>query len=133
MELLVIVAVAVAAIAWFLWKDRQFEQSDSHPLDGDTKAPEPWPFPTGRPAEGEQKTTRPDRIGHETVQDMPTLTNVLDVNQDGKVDLKDARAAAEVVVETTKKTAKKAKTQAEKVVAETKKTLKKTAAKVKKS
>ena len=133
MELLVIVAIAVAAIAWFLWKDRQFEQSNSHPLDGATKAPEPWPFPTNRPAEGEQKTTRPDGIGHETIPVMPTLTNVLDVNRDGKVDLKDAVAAAEVVVETTKKTAKKAKARAEEVVAETKKAAKKTAAKVKKS
>ena len=129
MELLVIVAVAVAAIAWFLWKDRQFEQSDSHPLDGPTKAPEPWPFPTSRPAEGEQKTTRPDGIGHETIPVMPTLTNVLDINRDGKVDLKDAVAAADVVVAETKKAAKKTKAKAVEVKEKAKTAVKKVAAK----
>ena len=129
MELLVIVAVAVAAIAWFLWKDRQFEQSDSHPLDGPTKAPEPWPFPTSRPAEGEQKTTRPDGLGHESMPVMPTLTAALDVNKDGKVDVKDAVAAVEVVAKKTKTVAKKAKAKAVEVKEKAKKAVKKPAAK----
>ena len=129
MELLIIVAIAVAAIAWFLWKDRQFEQSNSHPLDGATKAPEAWPFPTGRPAEGEQKTTRPDGIGHETIPVMPTLTNVLDVNKDGRVDIKDAVAAADVVVEKTKKAAKKTKAAIKETATKVKTATKKTTAK----
>lgn len=120
MELLIIVAVAVAAIAWFLWKDRQFEQSDSHPLDGPTKAPEPWPFPTSRPAEGETKDALPV---------MPTLTAALDVNKDGKVDLKDAIAAADVVVAETKKAAKKTKAKAVEVKEKAKTAVKKVAAK----
>ena len=61
------------------------------------------------------------------------VTNVLDVNNDGKVDLKDAVAAAEVVVEKTKKTAAKAKTKvkevAKKTVAKAKAPAKKTAVK----
>lgn len=120
MELLIIVAIAVAAIAWFLWKDRQFEQSDSHPLDGPTKAPEPWPFPTGRPPEGEAKDALPV---------MPTLTATLDVNKDGKVDLKDAVAAAEVAVSQTKKAAKKTTAKAKAATEKAKQAVKKTAAK----
>lgn len=131
MELLVIVAIAVAVIAWFLWKDRKFEESGSHPLDGATKAPEAWPFPTSRPAEGEQKTTKPDGIGHETIPVMPTLTNVLDVNKDGKVDVKDAVEAVKKAKEKTKKAAKKTKAKAVEAVAEVKKAVKKTAKKSK--
>ena len=123
MELLIIVAIAVAVIAWFLWKERKFEESGSHPLDGPTKAPEAWPFPTSRP---EGTTTKPDGIGHESIPVMPALTAVLDVNKDGKVDLKDAVAAAEVVAEKTKKAVKKTKAKAAKVVEETKKAVKKT-------
>ena len=143
MEIVVIVAVAIAAIAWFIWKDRKFEESGSHPLDGATKTPEPWPFPTSRPPEGDVKPAA------EPMPVMPTLTAVLDVNKDGKVDLKDAVAVAEkvytkvkeaadvnkdgkvdaedakVVVEAAKKTAKKAtkkaKEKAEAVVQKVKK------------
>ena len=120
MELLVIVAVAVAAIAWFLWKDRQFEQSESHPLDGATKTPEPWPFPTSRPPEGEAKNALPV---------MPTLTAVLDVNKDGRVDMKDAAAAADVVVKKTKKAADKTKAAVKKTAEKAKTVVKKTATK----
>ena len=101
MELLVVVAVAVAAIAWFIWKERKYDEAQKHPLDGPTKAPEPWPFPTSRPPEGEAKDQLPV---------MPTLTAVLDVNKDGRVDLKDAVAAKDAVVEKTKKAVKKTKT-----------------------
>jgi hypothetical protein len=113
MELLIIVAIAVAAIAWFVWKDRKFEESGSHPLDGATKAPEPWPFPTSRPPEGDNKAVEPMPV-------MPILTSTLDVNKDGKVDLKDAVAAAEVVVTETKKAAKKTKEKAVEAVKKTK-------------
>jgi hypothetical protein len=133
MELLVIVAIAVAAIAWFLWKDRQFEQSDSHPLDGPTKAPEPWPFPTSRPPEGEAKTTKPDGVGHESIPVMPTLTAVLDVNKDGRVDIKDAVAAKDLVAAETKKAVKKTKAKAVEVKEKAKKAVKNTVAKTTKS
>jgi hypothetical protein len=120
MELLIIVALAVAVIGWLLWKDRKYEESGSHPLDGATKAPEPWPFPTGRPPEGDAKVK-------EELPVMPTLTAALDVNKDGKVNIKDAVAAAEIAVEETKKAAKKTKSEVAKVTEKTKKAVKKVA------
>jgi hypothetical protein len=54
---------------------------------------------------------------------------MLDVNNDGRVDLQDAVAAAEVVVEKTKKTATKAKVAAKKTVAKAKAAVKKPAVK----
>jgi hypothetical protein len=120
MELLIIVAIAVAAIAWFVWKDRKFEESGSHPLDGATKAPEPWPFPTSRPPEGDNKAVEPMPV-------MPILTSTLDVNKDGRVDIKDAVAAADVVVEKTKKAAKKTKEAVKSTASKVKTTVKKTA------
>lgn len=41
---------------------------------------------------------------------LESLTNKLDINHDGKVDTKDVTAAAQVVVEETKKVATKTKT-----------------------
>jgi len=116
MELLIIIAIAVAVIAWFLWKERKFEESGSHPLDGATKAPEAWPFPTSRPPEGDTKEALPV---------MPTLTAALDVNKDGKVDIKDAVAAADIAVEATKKATRKTKAKAQEAVEEVKKAVKK--------
>jgi len=140
MEIVVIVAIAVAAIGWFIWKHREAEEAHTHPLDGATKAPEPWPFPTSRPPEGDTKEQLPV---------MPTLTATLDVNKDGKVDLKDAVEAvkevkakvtkvadlnkdgkvdkedAKVVVEATKKAGRKAKTKATQAIEKTKKAVKK--------
>jgi len=58
-----------------------------------------------------------------------TVTEVLDVNKDGRVDVKDAVAAAEVVVEKTKKTATKAKTVAKATASKVKTAAKKTVAK----
>lgn len=74
MEFLLFIVVVIGVLGWFVWKDRKFDESGSHPLDGATK--------------------------------------VLDVNNDGKVNLQDAVAAAEVVVEKAKKTVAKAKTTA---------------------
>ncbi len=91
MELVILLIGIVVVLGWFLWRDRKFEESGSHPLDGATK--------------------------------------MLDVNKDGQVDLKDAVAAAEVVVEKTKKTATKAKAAAKNTVAKAKATVKKPAAK----
>lgn len=58
-----------------------------------------------------------------------TIVEALDVNQDGQVDLKDAVAAAEVVVEKTKKTAARTKLVAKATAAKVKTAAKKVAAK----
>jgi FtsZ-interacting cell division protein ZipA len=87
MELIILLVAVIGVLGWFLWKDRKFEESGSHPLDAPTK--------------------------------------MLDVNKDGKVDLQDAVAAAEVVVEKTKKTAAKAKTTAKATAAKVKTAAKK--------
>ena len=87
MEFIILIVAIVAVLTWFMWKDRKFDDSGSHPLDGATKN---------------------------------AVVEALDVNKDGKVDIKDAVAAAEVVVEKTKKTATKAKTVAKKTVAKAK-------------
>lgn len=58
-----------------------------------------------------------------------TVVQALDVNQDGKVDIKDAVAAAEVVVEKTKKTATKAKAKVKETATKAKTAVKKTTAK----
>jgi hypothetical protein len=114
MEIVIIVAIAVAAIAWFIWNDHKRQESGSHPLDGATKTPEPWPFPTSRPPEGDAKPAA------EPMPVMPTLTAVLDVNKDGRVDIKDAVAAKDIVVAKTKKAAKKTQVKAAEVVKKTK-------------
>ena len=38
MEFLIFIVVVIAVLGWFVWKDRKFEQSGSHPLDSVTKA-----------------------------------------------------------------------------------------------
>ena len=58
-----------------------------------------------------------------------SVVEALDVNKDGKVDLKDAVAAAEVVVLKTKKTAAKTKAVAKATATKVKTAAKKTAAK----
>jgi hypothetical protein len=94
MEIIVIVAAVLAVGAWWLWKEQKHEQSGSHPLDGPTRAPEAWPFPTSRPPEGDSKNS---------TEAVPILTAVLDVNKDGRVDIKDAVAvAAEIKTEAAK-------------------------------
>jgi hypothetical protein len=57
------------------------------------------------------------------------VVEALDVNKDGRVDLKDAVAAAEVVVEKTKKTATKTKAVAKATATKVKTAAKKTVAK----
>lgn len=99
MELLLIILAVVAVGGYFIWKERKHKETGTHPLDGATKAPEPWPFPTGRPPEGDNKPVS------EPLPVMPTLTAALDVNKDGKVDIKDA---VEVVAEAKKKVAEAA-------------------------
>lgn len=99
MELLLIILAVVAVGGYFIWKERKHEEAGNHPLDGATKAPEPWPFPTSRPPEGDNKPA------DQPLPVMPTLTAALDVNNDGKVDIKDA---VEVVAKAKKKVAKAA-------------------------
>ena len=57
--------------------------------------------------------------------DSVTTPNVLDVNKDGKVDIKDAVAVAAVVTEEVKAVAKKATTKAKKAVVEVEAAVKK--------
>jgi hypothetical protein len=96
MELVILIAIIVAALGWFLWNGRKPGDSQSHPLDGATKN---------------------------------AVVEALDVNKDGKVDIQDAVAAAEVVVEKTKKTATKAKAKVKETAAKAKTAVKKTTAK----
>lgn len=92
MELIILLLVVVAGIGWFIWSERQHEKSGSHPLDSVTTPSTPTPA--------------------------PTPTSVLDVNKDGKVDIKDAVAAVEVVKEEVKTVAKKTATKAKKTAVE---------------
>jgi hypothetical protein len=85
MELIILLAVVVAAIGWFIWSERQHDKNGTHPLDSVTT---------------------------------PSAPSVLDVNKDGKVDIKDAVAAVEVVKEEVKTVAKKTATKAKKAAVE---------------
>lgn len=101
---IIIAVIALAIIVYVgyhvLYKEKQ---DGSHPLDAATQAP--YKIET---------TTKPDVIGHESIPVMPTLTNALDVNGDGKVNLEDAKEAV-------KKTKKKVKEVTEEVVEKVKK------------
>lgn len=134
MELLLIVLAVIAVGGYFIWKENKHQETGTHPLDGATKTPEPWPFPTSRPPEGENKDNLPVMptltavldVNKDGKVDTKDVVSVVDVNKDGKVDLKDAVAAADVLVETTKKTAKKVKAKAVEITEKAKKTGKKT-------
>jgi flagellar basal body-associated protein FliL len=105
MELIIIILAVVAVMGYFVWRDRKYEESGNHPLDGATKT-----------------TTKPDGIGHESIPVQPVISNPLDVNRDGKIDLKDAIAAVDHVAESAKaikETAKKATEKTTKKVRET--------------
>lgn len=111
MEILVIV-IAVGAILYVGYKTlNKTKQDGSHPLDGPTQVPyklEP------------NTTTKVDGIGHESIPVQPTISNVLDVNKDGKVDIEDAKEAV-------KKTKKKVKEVAAKATEKVKQVKKKKA------
>ena len=105
MEIIIAIAL-LAALVYVGYRVLNKEDTDgSHPLDAAT-APYKIEPPT--------TTTKPDGIGHESVPIQPTISNVLDVNGDGKVNLEDAKEAV-------KKTKKKVKEVKEKVVEEVKK------------
>ena len=63
MELIILIAVVVAVLGYFLWRDRKYEESGDHPLDGATKQNE-VPYKVEPPV----LTTKIDGIGHETVE-----------------------------------------------------------------
>jgi hypothetical protein len=85
MELIIIVVALIGAFWWLAAREKALEESGQHPLDGVTRKE-----PT--------LTTKPDGIGHQSVPVVPILTQALDVNKDGKVDAKDAKAAVDATV-----------------------------------
>ena len=86
MELIIIIAALIGTVWWITAREKTLEESGRHPLDGTTRKE-----PT--------LTTKSDGIGHESA---PALLQVLDVNKDGKVDAKDARAAVDIAAENAK-------------------------------
>ncbi len=111
MEIIVAVAV-VAVVGYFAYTHLNKEKSDgSHPLDSVTGGkPEAWPFPTSRPKEGDDAEKAPYKIEPPV---MPILTEALDVNKDGKVDLADAKEAVKKTKEKAKKATAKVKEKAD--------------------
>jgi heme/copper-type cytochrome/quinol oxidase subunit 1 len=110
MEIIIGIAI-LAAIVWVAYNHFNKESAGSNPSDGPTAPYKVEP----------NLTTKADGIGHESI---PAKKSALDVNQDGKVDIKDA-------VEAVKKTKAKAKKVADEVVTEVKTVAKKTVTKVK--
>lgn len=103
---IIIAIVALAVVVYVGYKLLNKENADgSHPLDASTQAPYKVETPM---------TTKADGIGHESIPVQPVISNVLDLNGDGKVNLEDAKEAV-------KKTKKKVKEVKEKVVEEVKK------------
>lgn len=98
MELIIIIAALIGAFWWLTVREKALEDSGHHPLDGNVTRKEP------------DLTTKPDGIGHESMTVAPILVQALDVNKDGKVDTKDAKAAVDTAVNNAK--AVKAKAEA---------------------
>jgi len=98
MELIIIIAALIGAFWWLTVREKALEESGRHPLDGNVTRQEP------------DLTTKPDGIGHQSIPVAPVLTQALDINKDGKVDAKDAKAAVDTVVNNAK--AVKAKAEA---------------------
>lgn len=70
MELLILFVVVLGVMGYFLWRDRKYEDSGSHPLDGSTK-PAEVPYKLEPPADTPVLTTVVDGIGHESVSVKP--------------------------------------------------------------
>jgi len=115
---IIIAVIALAIIVYVGYRILNNENADgSHPLDAATKAPYKVELPKFEDTSDiaiAQRTTKADGIGHESIPVMPTLTNALNVNGDGKVNLEDAKEAV-------KKTKKKVKAVTEEVVEKVKK------------
>jgi hypothetical protein len=106
MEIIIAIAL-LAAMVFVGYRILNKEDNDGrHPLDAATQAPYKVEPPT--------TTTKADGIGHESVPIQPIISNVLDVNGDGKVDLQDAKEAV-------KKAKKKVKEVKEEVIEKVKK------------
>lgn len=109
MELLIGLLV-IAGVGFVVYRnlEKKIEENEAN------KSPKPWPFPVGRPPEGDAKEA-PYKIEPpaESIPVVPVLTQVLDVNKDGKVDAEDAKEAVKKVKEKAKSTAKKAKAKAD--------------------
>jgi len=86
MELVIIIVALIGAFWWLAAREKALEESGQHPLDGATRKE-----PT--------LTTKSDGIGHESVS---VLTQALDINKDGKIDAKDARAAVDIAADNAK-------------------------------
>lgn len=102
---IIIAIVALAVIVYVVYTVLNKEKTDEiHSLDTASQAP----YKIETPA----TTTKTDGIGHESIPIQPTISNVLDINNDGKVDIEDAKEA----VKKAKSKAKKVKDQATEVV-----------------
>ena len=64
MELVILMAIVIVALGYFLWRDRKYEESGSHPLDSATKPREEAPYKVDPPV----LTTKVDGIGHEAAE-----------------------------------------------------------------
>lgn len=118
MEIIIAIALLVALVYVGYLILNKGDTDESHPLDAATQAPYKVETPrfedTSDIAIAQRSTTKPDGIGNESIPVIPTLTNVLDVNGDGKVNLEDAKEAV-------KKTKKKVKEATDQVVEKVKK------------
>ena len=106
MEIVIIAAVVIAAIGWWIWKEGQHEKN-GHPLDAVTKKMD---------VNHDGQVDVKDAVAV-IAEVKETVVAVADVNKDGRVDTDDAK----VVAETVKKTTKKAKAKVEETVAKIKK------------
>lgn len=115
---IIIAIIALAVIVYVGYRVLNQEKADgSHPLDAAIQAPykvEPPKWEDTSDIAIAQRTTKADGIGHESVLIQPVISNVLDVNSDGKVNLEDVKEAV-------KKTKKKAKEVTDEVVEKVKK------------
>jgi hypothetical protein len=110
MEIIIAVGL-IAAMVYVGYRVLNKEDDNGrHPLDAATQAPYKVEPPTS--------TTKVDGIGHESIPIQPTISNVLDVNGDGKVNFEDAKEAV-------KKTKKKVKAVTDEVVEEVKEVVEK--------
>ncbi len=101
---IIIALVALVVIGYVGYRLLNQEKSDgSHPLDATTQAP----YKVEPPVVDQEKTA-------ESIPVQPVISNVLDLNKDGKVNLEDAKEAV-------KKTKKKVKEVKEEVVEAVKK------------
>jgi hypothetical protein len=106
MEIIVAIGLLAAMVYVGYRVLNKEDDNGKHPLDAATQAPYKVEPPT--------TTTKADGIGHESVPIQPVISNVLDVNNDGKVNLEDAKEAV-------KKAKKKAKEVTDEVVEKVKK------------